>query len=77
MSELFSNLGQFGSGCVIQALGRRGTPRKLGAKAEELAKVMYKLTHAQSYTGMNLLVVGSGDSAMEAAIGLARKRGIE
>jgi thioredoxin reductase/NAD-dependent dihydropyrimidine dehydrogenase PreA subunit len=60
---------------VILAMGRRGTPRKLGVRGEELAKVMYQLADAASYADNRLLVVGGGDSAVEAAIGLARQRG--
>ena len=60
---------------VVLALGRRGTPRKLGVPGEELPKVMYQLTDAESYQGHHILVVGGGDSAVEAAIGLARQRG--
>ena len=56
---------------VVMALGRRGTPRRLGVPGEERAKVMYKLIDAESYRGQRLLVVGGGDSAAEAAIGLA------
>ena len=60
---------------VILALGRRGTPRKLGIKGEELSKVMYSLIEADAYTGANILVVGGGDSAVEAAMGLAHQKG--
>lgn len=60
---------------VILALGRRGTPRKLGVPGEELPKVMYQLTDAASYEDKRILVVGGGDSAAEAVIGLARQRG--
>jgi thioredoxin reductase (NADPH) len=60
---------------VILALGRRGTPRRLGVPGEELAKVAYQLVDAASYEGKRILVVGGGDSAVEAAIGLARQRG--
>ncbi len=63
------------AGFVVLAMGRRGTPRKLGAVGEDRAKVMYQLIDAQSYEKMNLLVVGGGDSAAEAAIGLARQNG--
>jgi thioredoxin reductase (NADPH) len=63
------------SRAVVLALGRRGTPRKLGAPGEELPKVMYRLLDAESYRGQRLLVVGGGDSAVEAAIGLARQPG--
>jgi thioredoxin reductase (NADPH) len=58
---------------LILALGRRGSPRKLGVPGEGLPKVMYKLLDADSYRGQRLLVVGGGDSAVEAAIGLARE----
>jgi thioredoxin reductase/Pyruvate/2-oxoacid:ferredoxin oxidoreductase delta subunit len=58
---------------VVLAMGRRGTPRKLGVVGEERPKVMYQLTDAESYRAARLLVVGGGDSAVEAAIGLARQ----
>ncbi len=60
---------------VVLALGRRGTPRKLGAPGEDLPKVLYQLIDAQSYSNKHMLVVGGGDSAVEAAIGLARQPG--
>ncbi len=60
---------------VVLAMGRRGTPRKLGAPGEELPKVMYQLADAESYERQRILVVGGGDSAVEAALGLARQRG--
>ena len=63
------------AGRVILAMGRRGTPRKLGVSGEDMAKVMYQLVDAQSYSNANILVVGGGDSAVEAAIGLARQPG--
>jgi thioredoxin reductase len=59
---------------VILALGRRGTPRKLGVPGEALPKVMYRLHDAESYQNLNLLVVGGGDSAVEAAIALAMQK---
>jgi thioredoxin reductase/NAD-dependent dihydropyrimidine dehydrogenase PreA subunit len=60
---------------VVLALGRRGTPRKLGVAGEELPKVMYQLVDAESYRGRRVLIVGGGDSAVEAAIGLSRQPG--
>ncbi len=56
---------------VILALGRRGTPRKLGVPGEQLGKVMYRLMDAATYKNTDVLVVGGGDSAVEAALGLA------
>ena len=60
---------------VCLALGRRGSPRKLGVPGEDLSKVSYNLLDAESYQGRNLLVVGGGDSAVEAALGLAEQPG--
>ena len=60
---------------VILALGRTGTPRKLGVKGEELPKVMYRLIEADHYVNKKILVVGGGDSAVEAAMGLAHQIG--
>ena len=60
---------------VVLAQGRRGLPRKLDVPGEELPKVMYKLLDASSYDNRNILVVGGGDSAIEAALGLMRQKG--
>lgn len=60
---------------VVLALGRTGTPRKLGVKGEELSKVMYRLIEADHYINKSILVVGGGDSAVEAALGLASQMG--
>jgi thioredoxin reductase len=42
---------------------------------EDQPKVMYQLIDAQSYTDQHMLVVGGGDSAVEAAVGLAKQSG--
>ena len=67
--------GRYRAWTVVLALGRRGTPRKLGVAGEELGKVMYGLIEAEAYTDADILVVGGGDSAVEAAMGLAHQRG--
>lgn len=67
--------GDFYAHSVVLAMGRRGIPRKLNVPGEEMPKVMYQLIDAQAYNGNHLLVVGGGDSAVEAAIGLARQKG--
>ena len=66
---------QYRSTHVILALGRTGTPRKLGVKGEELPKVMYRLIEAGHYVNKKILVVGGGDSAIEAAMGLSHQVG--
>lgn len=63
------------SRAVVLAIGRAGTPRKLGIPGEDLPHVMYRLIEADHYAGSNILVVGGGDSAVEAALGLAEQRG--
>jgi len=64
-----TNKARYRTWTVILALGRRGTPRKLGVPGEELAKVMYGLIEAEAYTDAHILVVGGGDSAVEARLG--------
>ena len=66
---------QYRGRAVILALGRAGEPRKLGVKGEELPKVMYRLIEADHYINKKILVVGGGDSAVEAAMGLASQTG--
>jgi len=60
---------------VVLAIGRAGTPRKLGVKGEELPHVYYRLIEADHYKDKHVLVVGGGDSAVEAAMGLAHQLG--
>ncbi|MGA8619014.1 MAG: NAD(P)-binding domain-containing protein [Candidatus Sulfotelmatobacter sp.] len=60
---------------VVLAIGRAGNPRKLGVNGEHLPKVMYRLIEADHYRNKRILVVGGGDSAVEAAMGLAQQPG--
>ncbi len=66
---------QYRSRAVILALGKAGEPRKLGVKGEDLPKVMYRLIEADHYINKKILVIGGGDSAVEAAMGLACQSG--
>ncbi len=63
--------GQYAATSILLAIGRRGTPRKLGVPGEELSKVVYRLVDPEQYSGQRVLVVGGGDSALEAASSIA------
>ncbi len=63
--------GEYKATSVLLAIGRRGTPRKLGVPGEELPKVVYRLVDPEQYVGQDVLVVGGGDSALEAAASVA------
>jgi thioredoxin reductase/Pyruvate/2-oxoacid:ferredoxin oxidoreductase delta subunit len=67
--------GSYQTRTVLLAIGRRGTPRKLEVSGEELPKVVYRLIDAAQYDGKHVLVVGGGDSALEAAAELAERPG--
>ena len=60
---------------VLLAIGRRGTPRRLDVPGEDLDKVVYRLVDPEQYCGQKVLVVGGGDSALEAAASIAEQPG--
>jgi thioredoxin reductase len=62
---------RYTAAAVLLAIGRRGTPRKLGVPGEELPKVVYRLIDPEQYRGRQVIVVGGGDSALEAAASIA------
>jgi thioredoxin reductase/ferredoxin len=73
--EVATTRGVYPTRSVLLAVGRRGTPRQLGVPGEELPKVVYRLIDPQQYRGQNVLVVGGGDSALEAAASIAEEAG--
>ncbi len=75
--HLQTNKGVYQAQKVVLAIGKRGSPRKLEAKGNEISKVMYGLTDAHQYKKTKVLVVGGGDSAAEAAIALSHQEGTE
>ena len=60
---------------ILLAIGRRGTPRQLGVPGEELPKVAYRLIDPEQYQNQHVLIVGGGDSALEAATSIAAEPG--
>jgi thioredoxin reductase len=70
--EIVTSKGAYRARWVVLAIGKRGTPRRLGVPGEDLTKVSYRLIEADSYQDKHLLVVGGGDSAIEAALALSR-----
>lgn len=75
--EVDSDHGKLRTRFVALALGRRGTPRRLEVPGEDLPKVVYSLLDAHGHQGQRILVVGGGDSAVEAALALAEQPGNE
>ena len=67
--------GSYPACVVLLAIGRRGTPRKLNVPGEETSKVVYRLIDPEQYKGQRVLVVGGGDSALEAAVAIAEQKG--
>ncbi len=60
---------------MLLAIGRRGTPRKLAVPGEDTPKVVYRLIDPEQYKGQRVLVVGGGDSALEAAVAISQQKG--
>jgi thioredoxin reductase/Pyruvate/2-oxoacid:ferredoxin oxidoreductase delta subunit len=67
--------GAYRAKTILLAIGRRGTPRMLDVPGEELPKVVYRLIDPEQYKGQHVLVVGGGDSALEAAGSIADEEG--
>ncbi|HEY4756626.1 MAG TPA: NAD(P)-binding domain-containing protein, partial [Ignavibacteriaceae bacterium] len=61
----------YNSKTILLAIGRRGSPRKLGVKGEDKEKVAYRLLEPELIHNQKILVIGGGDSAIEAALLLA------
>lgn len=61
---------------VLLAIGRRGTPRKLGVPGELQEKVAYRLLEPEIIQGKDIVVVGGGDSAVESAMLLSGQNNV-
>lgn len=58
---------------VVLATGQRGNPRKLHVKGEERERVYHRLYSPRKYENEDILVVGGGNSAIEAALTLSER----
>lgn len=75
--EVVTNKTTYNTRAILLTIGRRGTPRKLGVPGEEQAKVVYSLIDAEQYRNQAVLIVGGGDSALEAALSIAEQDGTQ
>ncbi len=71
--RIITNKNEYTAKTVLLAIGRRGTPRKLGVKGENKPKVFYRLLDPEIIENEDILVVGGGDSAVESAMLLAEQ----
>ncbi len=70
-----TNKGTYETSTVLLTIGRRGSPRKLGVDGEDVEKVVYRLNDPADYINKHVLIVGGGDSALEAATSIAEVEG--
>ena len=73
--KVVTTAGEYESRRVLLAIGRRGTPRKLNVPGEKSEKVAYRILEPEKFHDMNILVVGGGDSAVEASLALSEQPG--
>jgi thioredoxin reductase (NADPH) len=73
--EVVSQSGKRKAQYILLAIGRRGTPRRLGVAGEDQKKVVYQMIDPEQYKDQHVLVVGGGDSALEAATSIADQPG--
>jgi thioredoxin reductase/ferredoxin len=69
--EIRSTVGTYKAQRVVLSIGTRGKPRTLQVPGENLPKVFSLLEDPDEWRGRNVMVVGGGDSACEAALALA------
>jgi len=65
--------GEYRARKIVLATGQRGNPRKLGVSGEELSQVYHRLYSPTHYHDEDIVVVGGGNSAVEAALVLSKR----
>lgn len=73
--RITTSQGQYLAQAILLTIGRRGSPRKLGVDGEELTKVTYRLIDPEQFRDQAVLIVGGGDSALEAAVAVSEQSG--
>lgn len=71
--DIETSKGKFSVATILLAIGRRGSPRKLGVPGENKPKVYYRLLEPEHIHNKNILIVGGGDSAIESALLLSEE----
>lgn len=64
---------EYHAACVLFAIGAMAYPRRLNTPGEDLPKVHHRFTEAYPYVKKDVMVVGGGNSAAEAALFLAEE----
>ncbi len=69
--------GEYRARRIVLATGQRGNPRKLNVPGEDREPVYHRLYSPKHYKGEDILVVGGGNSAVEAAVTLAEQNRVK
>lgn len=71
-----SDYQNFSAAFVLFAVGRRGTPKKINVPGEDMEKVAYRLPDPDNYFGNKIIVAGSENAAVEAALLLSERNNV-
>ena len=64
---------QYRARWIVLATGQRGNPRKLGVEGEDQEHVYHRLYSPRHYRDEDILVIGGGNSSIEAALTLSQQ----
>jgi thioredoxin reductase len=73
MFDVTTTKAQYRSKRVVLATGQRGNPRKLDVPGETREQVYHRLYSPRKYKNESIVVVGGGNSAIEAAVTLSEQ----